>query len=252
MVFHDAVEATCTEVGQEAYWECPNCDKIFADADGKEELSEIRIISKLDHDWDTAYLNDENGHWHECKRCGTNSTSEPHTKGSIGEAQEPTCTEDGITAGEKCTICGYVFAEQEVIQKLGHSMTKTEAKAATCLEEGNNAYYTCSRCDKVFRDEEGTQETTIEAETIPALGHDVTEIIIANPPVKTTYKVGERFDPAGMVVKGVCSRCGHIEISDISIEELDEELSKGEQEITIIFGELSTTVSITVFEEEDL
>ena len=51
-----------------------------------------------------------------------------------------------------------------------HSMELTAAKEATCTEGGNNAYYYCSGCGKYFKDEAGTQETTVEAETIPA-GH---------------------------------------------------------------------------------
>ena len=48
-------------------------------------------------------------------------------------------------------------------------LTKTEAKAATYTETGNNEYYTCSVCQKVFKDAAGTQETTVEAETIAKL-----------------------------------------------------------------------------------
>ena len=39
-----------------------------------------------------------------------------HTnKVAIGEAKEASCTEDGITAGEKCGDCGHVITPQEVI-----------------------------------------------------------------------------------------------------------------------------------------
>ena len=48
-------------------------------------------------------------------------------------------------------------------------LTKTEAKAATYTETGNHEYYTCSVCQKVFKDAAGTQETTVEAETIAKL-----------------------------------------------------------------------------------
>ena len=48
-------------------------------------------------------------------------------------------------------------------------LTKTEAKAATYTETGNNEYYICSVCQKVFKDAAGTQETTVEAETIAKL-----------------------------------------------------------------------------------
>jgi len=44
------------------------------------------------------------------------TTTEP-----IGEAKDATCTEDGITAGEKCAACGAVITEQETIPATGHS-----------------------------------------------------------------------------------------------------------------------------------
>ncbi len=39
---------------------------------------------------------------------------------AIGEAKNATCTENGITAGEKCTDCGAVVKEQETIDALSH------------------------------------------------------------------------------------------------------------------------------------
>ena len=69
-----------------------------------------------------------------------------------------------------------------------HSMELTAAKEATCTEGGNNAYYHCSGCDKYFKDEAGTQETTVEAETIPAAGH--------------------------VIVDGVCTACGELSYTE--------------------------------------
>ena len=89
-------------------------------------------------------------------------------------AVEPTCTEPGKTEGKYCKKCDYVEKEQVEIPALGHKMTKTEAKAATCTEAGNTAYWTCNTCHKVFSDESGQTETTVEAMTIKATGHDWT------------------------------------------------------------------------------
>ena len=89
-------------------------------------------------------------------------------------AVEPTCTEPGKTEGKYCKKCDYVEKEQVEIPALDHKMTKTEAKAATCTEAGNTAYWTCNTCHKVFSDESGQTETTVEAMTIKATGHDWT------------------------------------------------------------------------------
>ena len=97
------------------------------------------------------------------------------------EAVAATCTTAGNSAYWSCT-CGKFYsdanAENEiaenswVISALGHNLTKTDAKSATCEEGGNNAYWTCSRCHKVYSDAEGAIETTVEAQTLAATGHN--------------------------------------------------------------------------------
>ena len=53
------------------------------------------------------------------------SSTEPdceHTnKVAIGEAKDPSCTETGITAGEKCADCGEILEEQKEISAKGHN-----------------------------------------------------------------------------------------------------------------------------------
>ncbi len=56
-----------------------------------------------------------------------------HTnKVAIGEAKDPTCTEDGITAGEKCADCGATLEAQKNIPATGHSYT--DGKCSACGE----------------------------------------------------------------------------------------------------------------------
>ena len=160
-----ATEPTCTEVGYPDYVLCTVCHKIFQDRDGKQEttLAEIAIPA-LGHSMEKT------------------------------EAVAPTCTESGNNAYYICSTCGKVYkdeqgntettAEAEVLNALGHSMTKTEAVAPTCTEKGNNAYYTCSACGKVYKDEQGSAETTAEAEVLEALGHSM-EVTEAREPTCT-------------------------------------------------------------------
>ena len=56
-----------------------------------------------------------------------------------------------------------------------HNGVKVAAVAATCTEAGNNEYYTCDGCDKVFTDAACTNETTVTAQTVAALGHSFTD-----------------------------------------------------------------------------
>ena len=59
-------------------------------------------------------------------------------------------------------------------QKVQHSheYKLVDEVAATCTESGVHAHYTCEGCDKLF--DEDKKETTLEALTIAALGHDLT------------------------------------------------------------------------------
>ena len=124
-----------------------------------------------------------------CKKCGYVEKEQVEIPASghkmtKTEAKAATCTEAGNKAYWTCNTCHKVFSDEHgktettvadmTIQAKGHTMTKTEAKASTCTEDGNTAYWTCNTCHKVFSDESGEIETTIEAMTIKATGHDWT------------------------------------------------------------------------------
>lgn len=71
---------------------------------------------------------------------------------------------DNIMPDDDIVITGnYTFS---------HSLVKTPAHPATCISSGNNAYWTCSECSKIFSDSRAATETSIDAQTIDALGHD--------------------------------------------------------------------------------
>ena len=57
---------------------------------------------------------------------------------------------------------------------VGHVLSHVGAVAATCETAGRAEYWVCTLngCGKVFADANGQQETTLDALTIPALGHD--------------------------------------------------------------------------------
>ena len=78
--------ATCTEEGHTAYWQCQTCGKYFADEALIEEISwEDTITPALGH------------------------------KTELRNAKEATCTEDGYTGDEVCTVCGEIMKQGEVI-----------------------------------------------------------------------------------------------------------------------------------------
>ncbi len=49
--------------------------------------------------------------------------------------------------------------------------TEVPSKSASCTVSGNNLYYTCDSCGMAFK-ADGITQTTVDAETIPAAGHD--------------------------------------------------------------------------------
>lgn len=98
----------------------------------------------------------------ECGEKGTETfeSGEPkgHTEVPIGAAKAPTCTEKGLTAGKKCSVCNTIIEEQTEISATGHNFNaevieskylKTEADcthkavyffSCECGEKGTNTF----------------------------------------------------------------------------------------------------------------
>ena len=198
MTIIEAKDATCTEAGNNAYYHCSRCDKYFKDIEGEEETTvEAEVISATGHNWNdgeittAATCTTDGIMTYTCLNCDEMRTETIPATGHDYEETviAPTCTEEGYTLYE-CSACGDSYIDNEVTA-LGHSMTLTEANAATCTEAGNNAYYYCYRCYKYFKDIDGEEETTVEAETIPAAGHDYEETVIAPTCTEEGYTLYE-------------------------------------------------------------
>ena len=155
-----AVAATCTEGGNNAYWQCEDCHQYFADKNGTADLSKSYANAS---DFNTAPLN--------------------HAGATRTAADPATCTEGGREAYWYCPDCHRYFADNNGTldperggsapedfntDSLGHDYTKEDTASshtksvATCTEDA--VYYkSCVRCG-----ENGT-ETFTEAGS--ALGH---------------------------------------------------------------------------------
>ena len=77
------------------------------------------------------------------------------------EELKPTCTEDGHTAGDQCSVCKLYFGDYKVIPATGHTIVVKPGKAATCTVDGKTDEWDCSVCGEVL----------VKAETIKARGH---------------------------------------------------------------------------------
>lgn len=128
--------ATCTEDGQKAYWECENCERLFADENGMQSIEKPEVIKATGHKLTSI-------------------------------AKKPaTCTEDGHEAYWKCENCGLLFADENgmkqienpvVIPATGHKFGDWKViKEAKAGVDGSRER-ACVNCDYT------------ETEAIPAL-----------------------------------------------------------------------------------
>lgn len=123
-------------------------------------------------------------------------------------AKAATCTESGLTEGQKCADCGEMITAQETVPAKGHTAKAIKATEASCTAEGQNAGEECSVCKTVLSggetipklDHKETPKKNVEptctkdgskggtfcsecfnditpAEVVPALGHDEVDLI---------------------------------------------------------------------------
>ena len=141
LTLHKAVAATCTQTGNEEYYSCSDCGKLFADAEAKQEVTLDDVtIAALGH------------------------------KPVEVAAKEATCTEDGWSAHYECANgCGTYFSDASgtavidkddvVIVKLEHRNIE-EVQTDIDAQEGRGWIYHwyCPDCGKYFADSFGDEE----------------------------------------------------------------------------------------------
>ena len=92
------------------------------------------------------------------------TTPASHTHDLILDpAVAPTCTSTGLTAGNHCSICGYVQIEQTVVAALGHTIVIDEAVDPTCTKTGLTEGNHCATCSAVL----------VAQKSVPALDHTI-------------------------------------------------------------------------------
>ena len=207
LMIHLGSEATCEMTGLKTYWECPECNLFFSDAEGfnaiaVSELESWRVIPKTDHRIKfyaqknaTCSENGNHAYYH-CVCCGhdfkdeacqveyapneivIDSYHQAHNKVKVNETA-PTCEHDGCYEHYECTKCGQVFNEHgiaccdsDVVIKGGHHTDDSHFVAhedATCEHAGHVAYYECVGCGKKFTDAECKK--LLENVELPQLDH---------------------------------------------------------------------------------
>ena len=174
--FVEAKEATCTAVGNIAYYTCEHCGGCWDNeaATGMPLNKKMIVIPMVDHEY--FYPCDAT-----CMNCYELTNPDAAHSISFVAAKDATCSENGNVAYYTCEHCGGCWDNEAgtgmplnkrmiVIPATGehtyfypcdatcmvcyeltnpdaaHSITYVEAKAATCTAIGNIAYYTCEHC----------------------------------------------------------------------------------------------------------
>lgn len=202
--------ATCKAEGLTDGKVCSVCGEV---------LEEQTVIPKTEHSWGepvvivAATCTKGGVNALTCEVCGAakrvNTEALGHTE-EVVPGYAATCTEDGLTDGKECSVCGEVLEEQNVIpaaHTLGEAMKENE-KAATCTESGSyEEVVICTVCG---------QEISREQVTIPAAGHDLTLV----PEKEATAK------EEGNNAYYVCSVCGNMYEDATALIPTDEESVK--------------------------
>lgn len=141
----DYKKATCSDTGVDVF-DCTRCgyDDVHVTTPALGCDKEVTVLRKP-----TCVI--DGYQFVQCKRegCGVwtyeaiPATGHDHV---AMDAVAPTCTATGLTAGEKCSVCGEVFTAQTVVEKLPHAWEDVEAQDPTCKADGYNAHKACTEC----------------------------------------------------------------------------------------------------------
>ena len=127
-----AKAADCLEDGNIACWQCETCEKYFSDEAGTTELAvEDVVITATGHDYQVV----------------------PGTAA--------TCTTDGLTDGEACTVCGDVKTAQTVITSEGHKLVTLPAVEPDGKTPGLTEGKQCSVCGLITLQQEPVPPTSL-------------------------------------------------------------------------------------------
>lgn len=164
-------EAACEDTGVRTYTAAVTFGgKQFTDTETEVIASKGHTAGAPVRENEVAATCTENGSYDEvvyCTACEEELSRNTVTVGAAGhspeivEGKDATCTESGLTDGERCSVCGETFKEQEEIPALGHDFGEWSVTEEAGIGQEGEEQRTCSRC--------GEAETrVIPAEEFPA------------------------------------------------------------------------------------
>ncbi len=126
-------------------------------AEQVEALAGKTLTCKHSYDEQSWTNADEGRHVRVCKTCGGAPEYEDHDVIVRGDG-DATCTAEGYTGDEFCSVCGQRLSEGEIIPPKGHITEVVGAKEATVTEDGYTGDEVCTVCG----------QTVKQGEVIPA------------------------------------------------------------------------------------
>ncbi len=175
----------------------------------------------VDHNWvdveEEAPTCTEDGHTagKKCTTCDRTTVETIPATGHtevIDEAVAPTCTTDGKTEGKHCSVCGETIKAQEIVPANGHNADgKVEHVDATCTTDGVVGGTYCMAC--------GEGKAAAEA-IIPANGHTaVIDAAVAATCEATGLTEGSHCDVCGEVIvaQEIVPAKGHTVVIDDAV-----------------------------------
>lgn len=214
----NTTEVTCTTPGVDVGFYCKRCQKLFADAEGAEEITDDdRVIP-----------------------------AEGHQLVELEGAKEATCLEDGYAAAWQCSVCGQIFLSDDIwsndavteedrfIPAMGHdydldkisdykpegfdwSEEDQDWTIVNCLSDGHLHAWYCNRCEKWYWPMNwGDWEP--DYFTAEVVGDGTDEALILGAPGHDLQPM-EAFE-ANCTFEGInegffyCTKCGQVFYSD--------------------------------------
>ena len=183
---------TCTTDGNKEHFKCNVCGDLFADAGGVNVLTEEQVKIPAGHEY-----------------------------GDLVPKQEPTCTQTGMQAHYKCSVCNKYFNESKT-EKTEAELTIPvnpnahdfgawiEEVPATCVATGTKGHKDCNRCNKHY----------------DKSGNEITDLTISINPNAHDFGAWTDEVPATCVATGTkghkdCNRCNkHYDESGNEITDL--------------------------------
>ena len=179
-MLHERKEATCSEVGYDAYYTCSRCDYTT--------YKELPILKHIESDWivDKEATCEEKGSKHiECNECHeTLKTEEVESLGHdkvLHEGKEATCSEKGYEAYYTCSRCDYTTYKELPILKHIESDWIVDDEA-TCEGKGSK-HIECTICHEI-----------LETEEIKAIGHNyINDVCTTCGSTKLPYTIAGEY-----------------------------------------------------------